>query len=610
MKSLKNCLPYFLATLLPILAFLTIFQLWKIDLTQPIFSNNNDDALFIFFVIKNVIDSGWFFTNEFVGLPHFTQTFFLHDFPLHAEFFHALIIKFFTYFSRNPFLIANSFFILTFALISASSFMALRSFGIGIFSATLASVLYAFLPYHFDRNLWHLFLSNYSIVPLLAMVTMWISSDRLSAFALNQKNQYRLAPNRLFLVSLAISCFAAMNGVYYAFYGCIIFIFAWLLRGLKNGKFFDKNGFAAVILCAVIFGTLLNLYLPALLNQVEYGFNPSVAGRSAAHSEFFGLKIVNLFLPVENHYFDYFARIRAAFDSFAREGESTAEGLGILISAGFLFLILWLICGGYSRENSFFQRAISKFSLTKKDQSLISDLAGLNLLSVLFATVGGLVMLIAISFPMLRSHARFCVFIAFFSLSAVAIIFDKISEKEIFNQKVFSKILILVIVFLALFDQVGVVSASSIQTEQMRNKFRSDKEFVRKVEESLPQGSAIFILPVYGFPEQGDDYGLLSAYLHSKNLRWSYPVIAGRESAVWQEKIAKLSFEKFLDEIRKAGFSGIYIDRMQMTQYSGEEKGENAKAWRDLRSLEKKLRSTTKKPAIISKDLRLVFFKI
>ncbi len=598
MKVLKNSWPYLLAPTLSLIIFALFFQIWKIDLALPAFSYSND-GLFYIFITKNMVDTGWFSQNANIGLPHFSEIFNLYDFPLQAEMLQILIIKFLTYFSSNPFLIANCFFILTFPLIAATAFIVLRSFKISIFTATIISILYAFLPYHFARNVWHLFLSNYMVVPLAVMVGMWIASDKISVVSLNKKKQYCLSPNKYFLISGAICALIAVSGLYYAYYSMIIFIFAWILCGLKKENFFDKNSFAVPALCGIIFAVISYLYLPTLLYQMQHGVNSSVANRGALHSEGFGLRIINLLLPVANHYIDYFANLTSYFEIMVSdEQERGSENLGILASSGFFFLILWLMAKNFDQENSFLKKTIKKLSLKKDEQNLISNLAALNILIVLFATAGGLVMLISITFPLIRSHARVCVFIAFISFFLVAIILDKIIERK----KLFAQIAVIVIAVLALFDQVGVVSSASVQSEMMKNKFANDRNFIEKIENSLPKQAMIFVLPSFPFPEKdGDDYGSLIAYIHSKNLRWSYPAMAGRESSKWQEKVVKQDFKEFIASIKQAGFRGVYLDRSQYLITHGSDK---------LTILERNLRSQAGGPIIVSQNARLVFFEI
>jgi phosphoglycerol transferase len=601
-KILKNIFQYSAASILSLLIFAILFQIWKTDFSLPIFSYNND-SLFYIFVIKNIIDTGWFFSNPSIGLPHFTEIFSIYDFPIQADLFQILIIKFFTYFSDNPFLIANCFFILTFALISGASFIVLRSFQISIFTAIVISVLYTFLPYHFVRNIRHLFLSNYMLVPFAVMVGIWIASDKISVAAINKKGQYCFSLNKLFLISAVICALIAISGVYYAYYSCVIFSFAWILRGLKKENFFDKNSLAAIVLCAVIFAILSHLYLPTSIYQLKHGFNGEVVGRGAGESEFYGLRIINLLLPVSNHYLNYFSNLTNHFKEIvSSESERISESLGFIASTGFLFLILWLVGKNFEQENSFLKKTIKKFSLKKNEQNLISNLAALNILSVIFATSGGLVMLFSLAFPLIRSHARFCVFIAFISLFLVAIIFDKIIEKKLFGKKLLVQILLFVIMVFGVLDQVGVVSNLTAQSDSMKNRFDNDRNFIAKIENSQPAQTMIFVLPSYGFPEEANDnYNSLIAYIHSKNLRWSYPAIRGRESSKWQKKIVNQDFETFIAAIKKEGFKGIYLDRLQYFENYGGKK---------LVTLEQNLRSIAVKPVMVSQNAQLVFFEI
>lgn len=597
MKNLKKFLPYLAAPVLALMLFILLLQAWKIDFFQPIFSYSND-SLTSLFEVKNVIDEGWFFSNSFVGLPHITEKFYLHDFPLQADSFHFLLIKIFSYFSSNPFLILNCFFIFTFILISSTAFAALRASDVSNFSAILVSVLYAFTPYHFARNVDHLVLSNYAAIPLVIMVSLWIATGKIRLISIDKKERYSFAPNQFFFIAIAISIFVAANGIYYAFYSAVIFIFAWFLRALQGGKFLDENGFAVLVFCFAIFFMLACLYLPSFYYWLEHGANVSVGNRGQYDSEFFGLKISSLFLPIENHYIEYFSNVRKLFNEHTFEAESACESLGVLGSIGFLFLLLWLLGKSFVDEKkSFLQKTIQKFSLKKDEQNLIAHLAGLNLLVVLFATVGGLVMFIAIPFPLIRSHARFSIFIAFLALFLIAIIFDKIIE----SRKKYAKIFVTLITFFALLDQVGRVPASSIQSESIKNRFNSDRDFVKKIEQTMPQGAMIFELPTVCFPEC-IGYDMLIGYLHSKKLRWSFPAMDGREVFDWQKKVSALEFENFIAEIKKAGFEGIYLDRAEFIS--------RKKSWIDLRSLEAKLRLVAKDQMIVSQNLRLVFFRI
>ncbi len=599
MKFIKNLCAYIAAPALALLLLTLFYHLWNVDLTKPVFGYGQD-SLFHIFVVKTIINYGWFFQNDLVGFPHHGDSFYLYDFPIHADAFNFFVIKILAFFSHDSFFITNCFFILTFAFASLSSFVALRAFNISILSALLVSILYAFLPYHFLRNVWHLFLSNYSAIPLTIMVSLWIAQDKIQLISINQKNQYCLSPNRFFWISLLVALFAATNGIYYAFYSIILFIFAWFICAIREGKFLNHNLLTSLTLSLIIIFTLLALYIPSFIYWMHNGMNNFVANRHQSDSEYHALKIIDLFMPVSNHYLEYLRNLRAAFSEAVVGGERGAEGLGILAASGFMFLLLWIIAKTQNGENGFLQKTINKLSLSKSEENLISNLASLNLLSVLFATAGGLVMFIVLPFPLLRSHARFCIFIAFFSLFIIAIIFDKVAQK-----KLIAKITIVAVAVLALFDQVGDIKyARSEAIVKMQKNFDIDADFVKNVETNLAPNSQVFVLPVFGFPEDGgDEYESLVLYLHSKNIGWSYPSIMGRASSLWKKKIIKFEDKNFIKAVKEAGFSGVVIDRYHFAR------NEKNNDWSKLRKLELALKAVSKSQ-INSRDGRLVFFNL
>ena len=150
---------------------------------------------------------------------------------------------------------------------------------------------------------------------------------------------------------------------------------------------------------------------------------------------------------------------------------------------------------------------------------------------------------------------------------------------------------------MALLDQTP--KPSFIQSKEVKSRFLSDKNFVEKIESRLPQNAKIFTLPFMSFPEAAGGYANLIGYLHSKNLRWSYPSMRGRKSDAWQEKVSKLDFRNFIFELKKVGFSGVFINRPFYENLTGEK----------LEKIEAKLKSVSTKPELISQDQKLVFFE-
>jgi len=255
------------------------------------------------------------------------------------------------------------------------------------------------------------------IVPLSVMVGLWIVSDKLQIFGLNQKQQYSIKWNKFFFISALIAILASMSGVYYAYYSCVFFVFAWFLRNFKKGSFANKGTVEPLLLCLISLITLIALFFPTFIYQMQHGYNASVGGRGVWQSEYYGMRLIDLLLPITSHQVEILSNLRDHFNYLVdASAERTSSSLGFLGVIGFLFLLMWLIGKNLSQENSLLDRTIKKFSLSKNDQNLISDLAIFNFLLLLFASVGGLVMFISISFPSIRSHVRFSIFIAFTSL--------------------------------------------------------------------------------------------------------------------------------------------------------------------------------------------------
>jgi len=77
-------------------------------------------------------------------------------------------------FSSNYPTVLNLFFLLAFPLTVLSTLAALRSFDISYPSALVVGLLFAFLPFHFQRGEEHLFVGVYFLIPMMAMVILWV----------------------------------------------------------------------------------------------------------------------------------------------------------------------------------------------------------------------------------------------------------------------------------------------------------------------------------------------------------------------------------------------------------------------------------------------------
>ncbi|MDD4321924.1 MAG: hypothetical protein PHH31_10325, partial [Acidaminococcaceae bacterium] len=384
------------------------------------------------------------------------------------------------------------------------------------------------------------------------------------------------------LISLIICVLVASTGIYYAFFACYFLFAAGIFAFLKQKKI--RHLLVCGFLVATIsLGVFANIS-PSIAYQIRYGKNTNVANRTSIEAEIYGLKLSQMLLPVGGHRISYLANLRAKYNkNSALSNENGSSTMGITGSLGFLFLILGL-----------FHKTSNK--------KIFTDLSKLNILAVLLGTIGGLGSLFALIIsPSIRAYNRISVYIAFFSIFAVMLLLENISYKYFKTKKaniLYCSVLGLILVF-GIFDQTTgslVPNYSSLKAEYI-----NDKDFVAKIEASIPGDSMIFQLPYVPFPENPQvnkmrDYELFRGYLQSKNLRWSYGTMKGRERDDWQKEVAAKPINEFVESIALAGFNGIYLDRNGYADLGAD--------------IEAKLTRLLDSEPLVSSDNRLVFFNM
>jgi phosphoglycerol transferase len=497
----------------------------------------------------------------------------MYDFPA-VDNSVAVIIAIIGLFTNHPFLVLNIFYLLTYPLVTISALYVFRQLGFSCATALFGSLLYTFLPYHFMRGESHLFLSAYYFIPLVVLVLVWVASDQLS-----DGRNLKLR-SRKFILSIVICVLVGSNSVYYPFFACFLLLVAGLSAALVKRTLRPLG--AAVLLLAVTFAVVVINFAPSIIYIYKHG-DAQVAERSLAGPEIYSLKIAQLLLPITEHRVAVFNHFKNLYNRNTNVTESDATALGLAGSIGFLALLAQL----------FFRRS--------ERNALFADLSILNIFAVLLATIGGFGSLFALFVsPAIRSYNRISVFIAFFSLLAVAIGLEWFYEKRVKSSRarIFFYVVLGFVLVAALLDQStrGYVP----QYAQIKSEFESDRNLVGIIDTSLPHGAMVFQLPYVPFPEHPQvekmvDYDHLRAYLHSQDLRWSYGAMKHRAGDLWLKQIAALPVEQMCETLAFAGFSGVYLDR----------NGYNDDA---AVRMEAELRDVLQIGPSISENGRLVFF--
>jgi len=496
------------------------------------------DGLFILATIKKVIEGAWIYINGRLGFP-FCGNSYAYPIPDSGS---LLLLKVLGKLFGSPQAAMNMFFLLGFPVTFICSYVFLRVVGLSRSFSAVAGILFAFLPFHFQR-LNHLFFTWYFVVPIFFYFgynLFFYSTGFLRA-------EWSISKAVLSAVVLFVS---ASFGVYYAFFGCLLLFASAAAGAIRNNTsrcFMAGLAVIAVVVCGVLVNTA-----PNIIHKMASEHKNNVASRGPAESEVYGLKLIQLLLPREGH------RVRIvdkAARRYARKfplvNENATSALGVIGAAGLLLLL---------------GTAFAALSGGKVDARLVF-LSLITLFLILFATIGGFSSLFAFMITsQLRAWNRISVFIGFGAISVFFLILQTYLQKHFLEAQARRAMLPVAVClcFLGVFDQTSPASVSSASA--LRANFDSDHAFVKGIEAIVPGDSAIYQLPYVPFPEaptpyQLPEYALFAGFLHSTSLRWSYGGIKREEGDSFLKALSMQPLEGQVAEISRLGFAGIYVDR-------------------------------------------------
>lgn len=280
----------------------------------------------------------------------------------------------------------------------------------------------------------------------------------------------------------------------------------------------------------------------ALLN----GRNIEAGHRIFYEQEIYGLKIINLLLPVT---YSRIEVLQGITESYCNSGaplvtENRLAALGFIGSIGFLIL-----CG------------VLIVSFVRKKEccgGLITDFCALTtLVFVLVCTIGGFGEIFnwAVT-SQIRCYNRASIVITGLSLIGLAAFLNQVKYKN----RILSIFLCGIILGVGCFDQITILSSN--WQDGIRPGQEMYEDYFAEVESSLEEGTMVYQLPYWDFPEQSGilNYKHFIAYLCTDELRWSYGGVRGRNLAAKELNIEDGMSYMFLAGIKEAGFQAVYID--------------------------------------------------
>jgi hypothetical protein len=160
----------------------------------------------------------------------------------------------------------------------------------------------------------------------------------------------------------------------------------------------------------------------------------------------------------------------------------------------------------------------------------------------------------------IRAYNRISPFIAFFSLTAIALAID-----SLFPSRRRRVVVALAIAAVGLMDQRAATVYLNSVHKDIAAEFASLRTLIRHVETQLPAEAMVFELPFRMYPNDDggprmQPYENLKPYLVSSTLRWSYPAMSNQQ-ARWQQAAALLPLPRLARELASEGFAAVLVDR-------------------------------------------------
>ena len=516
-------------------------KLWRMDADVPLFDVKGDSSYYLA-SIKGVVENGWFLRNPDLGAP-FGQS--NYDFAI-GDVAHYALVWLLGLVLGDPVVVFNAFFLLGFPLIAVVAYAVLRDLGAARAPALVAGVLFAFLPYHMIRAQDHLFLTSYYEIPLAVWLVVIVAEGR----SLIRRD----APRGRILLVIGACLVVGAGSSYYAIFALLVLLTVVPVAAIARRSLAIALQGAAVTALVVAGFALANA--PALVYPMLRGANDSVAVRQPGESELFGLKLADMVIPRNTHRIGALAR--RGNDYYTRtplRSEGFNPALGSVATLGLVAALLVLLATGLASATASLRR------------SRIAVAGAVALMGFLIGTIGGGSALIAYALtPQLRAWNRLALFIAFAALIAVALALTALGERlRARGRPAWVAAVIAAFVGAAgIYDQTSVIDAPDYPA--VAAAWKADDAFAAAMQARFAAGTKVLQLPYMSYPENGPvqglgDYDLLTGYLHTTGLRWSYGAIRGRPPD-WHRAHQALAPEQLATAAAAAGFGAVYLDRI------------------------------------------------
>lgn len=424
--------------------------------------------------------------------------------------------------------------------------------------AFVGGMAYGLAPYLFAQSPHHFTVQYCCHVPLFLPIWRWVVSHPGIIWG-----------SRRFWLAVGIAFLTGIQNQYFTNIFCQLTLLGALVFWSRGGR--RETMYSAMFIIAVAAAGFGMMNIDTWSYAWVYGRNSGALVREYKWLEIYGLKIKDFFIPPPTHRLPLFANFSVAHRQLAPLLDEAASYQGVCGIA----CLLWVVADSI--------RAVVK------ERAKEIPLEAWQLLWILLMfTTGGLNAIVgAFGFTLFRGGTRYTIVVLAITLMYAARRLSGIEAEEDGRKEsgtnLFWTVAAAIACLVIFWDQVPRPPSAEEKATIARH-VAADREFAAKMEAALPDGAMVFQMPVMEFPESPapgvPSYDHFRPYLYSRNLRYSFGSMKGRERERWQAAVQGKLLEDAtidqqaqqirinlsnariaVDELRRLGFSAIYINR-------------------------------------------------
>lgn len=538
----SNSIDYLLLCIITSVLLVLVYKLWDINILKyPI--QFQGDSIMAYVSTQMIHEDGLFGAASRYGTPFHTNNLDFYDGAMISRIIRWIMVTL----TGNAILSVNVYFFFGFFLASCTSYYSLRKISVSRISSFIVSILYTFIPFHMYRGVMHLTYSQYWIIPLVILYVINYCLQTEKVIASNKRRA-------LDWKHIAVIILIGGHNVYYAYFSCFLLFISIIINLLKRNYYGIKK---ALIDIAEISTMFFVFAIPYFLNQIIHGKNSGIASRNIEEIQIYALKLGHLLLPSIGNRVRALRNISTKFNELSYSNENEFATLGILLSIGFIALIIEL----FRYEH---------------DDCVLHILAVLMVSCLLLSITGGFNSIIGLVFSNIRAYNRISIFIAFFAAISLGKLLDKLFSSV--QQNFIRYPVSIIILLLGIFDQTIGISdlyqkdawnEDDVNTygyyKALKMQWNDDEQYFSNLENTVKEGAHIYQMPYMQYPENPSinkisDYMPFIGYLHTQKLCWSYGCIKGRCGDKWNTSLGQLELKDQIKQIVMMDFDGVLID--------------------------------------------------